>query len=101
MFQKRMNTVTIFIIVEYVQKMESEFDKEKKLLKGRSWNSAHNALKIFQNLTKNIFPEKPLIITMSKIRLQQSQKWIKLKKILVASLLCFKARMTHLLILNC
>ena len=47
------------------------------------------------------FTKKLINITMNKIRLQQSQNWIKLWKILVASLLFWQARMTQSLILNC
>ena len=79
-----MNTVTIFIIVEYVQKMESEFDKEKKLSKDKSYFF----VLLVSKQTQKIKILKVLIINlMSKIRPQQSQKWIKLWKILVASLL--------------
>ena len=38
---------------------------------------------------------------MNKIRLQQSQKWIKLIKTLVASLHFFKARLIKMLLCNC
>jgi len=79
-----MITVTIFIIVVIVQKLESEFNIEKKLLKDKSCFF----VLLVSNQTQKIKILKVLIINaMSKIRLQQTQKWIKLWKILVASLL--------------
>jgi len=97
-------TTVLVLMAENVPRIEptSGFNTGKILLKGKKWSSVLRVSRHYQKrMIPNLISEKLIILTMNKIRLQQSQKWIKLKKILVASLLCFKARMTHLLILNC
>ena len=77
--------------VLFVPNVISGYRPEKMLSKGRNTSSV---LLVSKQLKKieilNLIIKNFIKIIMIKIRLQQSQKLIKLQKILVASLLCFK-----------
>ena len=91
-------STTVLIVPNVI----SGYRPEKMLSKGRNRNSV---LLVSKHLKKieilNLIIKNVLKIIMSKIRRQQSQKLIKLQKILVASLLFFKARENKTCLLLC
>ena len=93
-------STTVLVIIALILTLESGIDK--MLLRDKSRNYVLLVSKRNHKMAKlNLLITKLTKILMSKIKLQQNQKWIKLEKIHAVNLLFFKVVEIKMFLLPC